>query len=80
MKQHTYYIKGMHCASCEILIEKKLLEMGGIKSADASTGKGQVVVMCDGQAPNPEKLSQILRRKISRCHALHSRLHHPCHR
>lgn len=24
-KEHIYYVKGMHCASCEILIEKKII-------------------------------------------------------
>ncbi len=61
MKQHTYYVKGMHCASCEIIIEKKLLEMNEIKSADASTGKGQAVVMCEGQAPSPDRLSHFFK-------------------
>ena len=25
LQEHTYFVKGMHCASCEILIEKKLI-------------------------------------------------------
>lgn len=61
MKQHTYYVKGMHCASCEIIIEKKLLELENIKSADASTGSGQVAIMCEGQAPNPDRLSSLFK-------------------
>ncbi len=32
----TLYISGIHCASCEILIEKKLLEQGGIDVVDVS--------------------------------------------
>lgn len=32
----TLYISGMHCASCEILIEKKLLEQKGIDAVDVS--------------------------------------------
>lgn len=32
----TFYISGMHCASCELLIEKKLLSKDGINAADVS--------------------------------------------
>lgn len=49
----------MHCASCEILIEKKLLDINNIKSVDASTGKGEVVVEYEGDRPNPERLSRM---------------------
>lgn len=59
MKEHIYKVEGMHCASCEILIEKKLLGMENIKSVDASTGNGQVVVEYEGDRPNPERLSRI---------------------
>ncbi len=31
LREKTYFVKGMHCASCEILIEKKLLELKGTK-------------------------------------------------
>jgi len=59
MKEHIYKVDGMRCASCEILIEKKLLDLPNIKSVDASTGNGQVVVEYEGDRPNPEKLSKI---------------------
>ena len=58
-KQHIYKVEGMHCASCEILIEKKLLDIENIKSVDASTGKGEVVVSYEGDRPNPERLNKI---------------------
>ncbi len=58
-KEHIYKVEGMHCASCEILIEKKLLDISNIKSVDASTGKGEVVVEYEGDRPNPERLNKI---------------------
>jgi sulfite exporter TauE/SafE/copper chaperone CopZ len=61
MKNHTYKIKGMHCASCEVLIEKKLLEIENVKSVDASLSKEQVVVQYEGSRPNPEKLNNIFK-------------------
>ena len=51
----------MHCASCEILIEKKLLDLPGVKLADASMGKGEVLVEYDGEKPSSEKLNEIFK-------------------
>ena len=63
MKEHVYKVDGMHCASCEILIEKKLLEIQNIKSVDASTSKWQVVVEYEGDRPNPERLSKMFKEE-----------------
>ncbi|NUM25824.1 MAG: sulfite exporter TauE/SafE family protein [Candidatus Buchananbacteria bacterium] len=43
-KQHTFYVAGMHCASCEVLIEKKLLKQPGVVFANASLKDAQVIV------------------------------------
>jgi len=53
----------MHCASCEILIEKKLLDLKNIKSADASTAKGQVVVEYEVSRPAPKELNKLFREE-----------------
>ena len=63
IKEHVYKVEGMHCASCEILIEKKLLELQNIKSVDASTSNSQVVIEYEGDRPNPERLSRIFREE-----------------
>ncbi len=63
LKEHVYKVEGMHCASCEILIEKKLLGIQNIKSVDASTGKGEVVIEYSGDRPNPERLSKLFREE-----------------
>jgi len=52
LKEHTYYIKGMHCASCEVLIEKKLLAESNIKSVDVSLAKGLAIVEYENDLPN----------------------------
>ena len=41
-KSSTLYVDGMHCASCEVLIERKLLKQNGIKSVDASLKSNKV--------------------------------------
>jgi uncharacterized protein len=32
----TFYIKGMHCSSCEVLIEKEVKKIKGVKNTEAS--------------------------------------------
>ncbi|MEK7664200.1 MAG: sulfite exporter TauE/SafE family protein [Patescibacteria group bacterium] len=61
-KEHTYYIKGMHCASCEILIEKKLLEIPEVKSVEASTNSGKATIEYEGERPNVETLNHIFQK------------------
>ena len=62
LKEHTYFVKGMYCASCEILVEKKLLEIPEVKSVEASTSKGQVTVEYDGEKPNINILNNIFKK------------------
>src|SRR3989338_1490658 len=61
-KEHTYFTKGMHCASCEVLIEKKLLEIQGVTSVEASTSNGKVVVEYDGEKPRIHHLNGIFKK------------------
>src|SRR3989339_1687511 len=63
MKQHIYKVNGMHCASCEILIEKKLLEIDDVKSVDASTSKGEVVVNSENEKPSLHKLNEMFKKE-----------------
>lgn len=58
-KEHTYFVKEMHCASCELLIEKKLLELKQIKSVDASVAKGEVLIEYQGEKPTVEEINRI---------------------
>lgn len=59
MKEHTYFVKGMHCASCEVLIEKKLLRIPGVKAVDASTAGGRAVIEFEGEKPAVATLNNI---------------------
>ncbi|MBU3964417.1 sulfite exporter TauE/SafE family protein [Patescibacteria group bacterium] len=61
IKEHTYHIKGMHCASCEILIEKRLLELENIKSIEASAAKSRALIEHEGERPSPARLNEIFR-------------------
>lgn len=61
LKRQTYYIKGMHCASCELVIEKKLLEFSGVEFADASLARGEVSFDYHGDKPGAGKLNQLFK-------------------
>jgi len=63
MKEHIFYVKGMHCASCEILIEKKLLELENIKSVEASTAKSEVLIEYENERPTLERLNKIFEKE-----------------
>lgn len=63
IREHIYFVKGMHCASCEVLIEKKLLELKGIKSVEAKADKGEVLVEYAGKRPNFHLLNSIFRKE-----------------
>lgn len=62
VEEAVYFVKGMHCASCEILIEKKLLEIKGIKSVEASAGKGRVLVEYEGEKLSVERLNKVFQK------------------
>lgn len=47
LKECSYFVEGMHCAACEVLIEKTLLENKGVKSVEASTKDGKVTLFVD---------------------------------
>ncbi|MFH1896425.1 MAG: sulfite exporter TauE/SafE family protein [bacterium] len=63
IKEHIYYVKGMHCASCEILIEKKLLGIENVKSVEASTARGEVLIEYDNEKPSHHKLNEIFKKE-----------------
>jgi uncharacterized protein len=62
MKEQTYYVKGMHCASCEVLIEKKLLKIPGVEAVDASTADGKAVIEYEGDKPAVNVLNDIFKK------------------
>lgn len=61
-QEHIYSIKGMHCAACEVLIEKKLLEIPGVKSVDASTADGKATIEYEGEKPSINVLNGIFKK------------------
>ena len=62
-KEYIYFVSGMHCASCELLIEKKLLGLTGIKSVEAKTGRGEVTVEYEKEKPSLEFLNRLFKEE-----------------
>jgi sulfite exporter TauE/SafE/copper chaperone CopZ/plastocyanin len=62
-KEEIYYVSGMHCPSCEILIEKELLEIKNVKSVEASVNNGTVRIVYEGRRPEIKKLNQIFKKE-----------------
>lgn len=61
LKEHLYFVKGTHCASCEILIEKRLLEIKNIQSVEAKSDKGEVLIEYEGNRPLIDELNKIFK-------------------
>jgi len=63
MSQSKYIkvpIKGMHCRSCEILIEDKLKELSQVKSVDISYKTGEANVHYEGDAPSTSLIHKVI--------------------
>jgi len=58
-KTCSYSVSGTHCHSCEILIEKEVRKLSGVKSVLASTKDGTVTITYQGKAPQTHKLNQL---------------------
>jgi sulfite exporter TauE/SafE/copper chaperone CopZ len=58
-KECVYKVSGMHCAACEILIEKKITGLSGVKFADASLGRCEVVIEYSDDAPQVSRLNKM---------------------
>ncbi|MCG2686430.1 sulfite exporter TauE/SafE family protein [Candidatus Parcubacteria bacterium] len=61
IKECTFYVKGMHCASCEILIEKALLQRKEVAAVDASTKEGQVNIYYKGKQISLEQINKLFK-------------------
>lgn len=58
MPKITLPIAGMHCKSCEILIEQNLKKVEGVNKADVDHKSGQAQVYYGNNKPDQDKLNQ----------------------
>ncbi|MDD3647541.1 MAG: sulfite exporter TauE/SafE family protein [Candidatus Dojkabacteria bacterium] len=59
--KRKFYVEGMHCSSCELLIEKKLAEIKGVKNARASTKKSEVQIELDNKNLDAGRLNSLFK-------------------
>ncbi len=61
IKKQILYTQGLHCASCEILVEKKLLELKNVKLVEVSMNEGKTIIKYQGEKPKMEELNKLFR-------------------
>jgi len=61
MPKYIYKIKGLHCPSCELVIEDRLKEEKSIQSADVNLKKQEIVIE-SASIISPNKLNQIFKK------------------
>lgn len=62
MKKIQVPIKGMHCRSCEMLIEKNLSEVKGIAKTEVSHKEKGAVIYYESEAPDMGKVEEAVRQ------------------
>jgi uncharacterized protein len=61
IKRLTIHIGGMHCASCELLLERKLGKLPGVTKIHADHRKGIAHVSCEDDAvPSMERIGDVI--------------------
>jgi copper chaperone CopZ len=60
MKKITLDIKGMHCASCVVLIKEALTDVACVKEADVNLKKGKATISYDEKLIDEKKLIAII--------------------
>ncbi len=61
IKNETYRVDGMHCASCKIALEKKLQERDGVVRAEVNYATGEARVTYDEESVTPRDLADVVR-------------------
>lgn len=60
VESHTFRVKGMHCASCSVLISKNLERLPGVEKANANYGSERLALTYDPAKTPLEKIKQTL--------------------
>lgn len=61
MNKLTIDVAGMHCKSCELLLEKSLKKVGGVERAKASQSKGTVEIFYNRNEPDTQSIESVIR-------------------
>jgi uncharacterized protein len=61
LQEHTYHVKGMHCAACEVILEKGLLTLPEVKSAEATKKNCTIFIKYVGKRPSLKELNEMFK-------------------
>jgi uncharacterized protein len=64
MMRKTYSVTGMHCASCEAIIEKKAKSIDGVMGAKADMAGGTLTLTCEKNPPDPSQISALFQEGL----------------
>jgi len=67
MKTENIKVKGMHCASCENVIEKQVLKIDGVKACKADYAKANVSVTFDESKTSLGEIKEKIHEKQYEC-------------
>ena len=56
--KHTFKVKGMHCRSCEITIEREFMKIDGVHQVDVSLSTGLATIKTDQTLPSIKRLQE----------------------
>jgi len=63
LKEKSFFVKGMHCASCAILIETKVKETEGIEDVKVLENEEKIIVSYQGEEPTKETLNALFQKE-----------------
>lgn len=61
MKKLTIDVTGMHCKSCELLLERSLGGVENVEKVHASESRGTVEISYVGNVPNDQEIESIIK-------------------
>ncbi len=59
LQERHYFVQGMHCPSCELVVERELARLPGVASTQADAGRGEVTIRHSGREPDLEALNRL---------------------
>lgn len=61
LKKVNLKVHGMHCASCEVLVERKFKNVAGIERVHANHANGHAEILCSKE-PNLQELNNLVKK------------------
>lgn len=61
MKKLTIDVTGMHCKSCELLLERSIRDVNNVDKVNADEHKGTVEISYDSEKPDEKAIEDIIK-------------------